>query len=74
MGRKFQIKKTDIAFELPDKNNRVYIIGADSYLGIHFAKYWLESGTEVHGCGCKDNLPDELREIKYSKSDYSEWK
>ena len=74
MDRKSQIKKTDIAFELPDKNNKVYIIGADSYLGIHFAKHWLENGAEVHGCGCKDNLPDELREIKYAKSDYSEWK
>ena len=74
MGRKSQTKETDMTFGLPDKNNRVYIVGADSYLGIHFAKYWLESGAEVHGCGCKDNLPDELREIKYSKSDYSEWK
>ena len=73
MGRKFQIRKTDITFELLDKNNRVYIVGVDSYFGIHFAKYWLENGVEVHGCGSKDNLPDELREIKYSKSDYSIW-
>lgn len=73
MGRKFRIEKTGIAFELPDKNNRVYIVGADSYFGIHFARYWLENGVEVHGCGCKDNLSDELREVKYSKSDYSKW-
>ena len=72
-GQKVSDKKTDMTFELPDKNNRVYIVGADSYFGAHFAKYWLENGIEVHGCGCKDNLPDELREIKYSKSDYSVW-
>ena len=67
MGRKSQIKKTNMTFELPDKNNRVYIVGADSYFGAHFAKYWLENGIKVHGCGCKDNLPDELRERKYSR-------
>ena len=45
-GQKVSDKKTDMTFELPDKNNRVYIVSADSYFGAHFAKYWLENGIE----------------------------
>ena len=51
-------EKTDITFELPDKNNRVYIVGADSHSVAHFSKYYLENGIEIYGCGSKDNLPD----------------
>lgn len=53
--------------------NRVYLVGADSYWGRHFAKYWLESGAEVHACGSRAHLPAALREVRYTQTDYSHW-
>lgn len=73
MSRQFRIDKLDIEFELPDKSNHVYIVGIDTYLGSHFAKYWLEAGSVVHGCGNSGSLSKDLRVVSYSKSDYSSW-
>lgn len=56
MGRHYRIKSMNIEFELPDKTEKVYIVGADTYSGSHFAKYWLENGNEVYGCGRSKKL------------------
>ena len=60
-------------FTLPKKNNRVFVVGADSYLGGHFVKYWLENGCEVHGCGEQHLANELLKQIKYSVTDYLTW-
>lgn len=73
MGRKFSIKSLNMKFELPDKNNNVYIVGADTYLGLHFAKYWLAAGGNVFACGMKSHLPKELESVAYTQTDYSSW-
>ena len=48
MSRKFEIKSMNLKFEIPDRCNNVFIVGADTYLGTHFAKYWLEENRNVY--------------------------
>ena len=63
MSRQFKIQPLDMTFVLPDKNKRVYIVGIDTYLGIHFAKYLIEEGYDVHGCGNQNLNCDPIKQV-----------
>lgn len=71
MGNRYTIK--DFIIELPDRANKVYIVGADSYLGGALRKYWLETGATVYGCGMAETLSECLSKVNYSATDYKSW-
>ena len=73
MSRKFEIKSMNLKFEIPDRCNNVFIVGADTYLGTHFAKYWLEENRNVYGCGTAKVLSEDLKQVHYSQSDFASW-
>ena len=56
MSRKFEIKSMNLKFEIPDRCNNVFIVGADTYLGTHFAKYLLEENRNVRLSPRLDNF------------------
>ncbi len=62
-----------MVFEMPDKSNKILVIGSDTYLGAHFTKYWLAAGYEVYGCGRATKLDESLSRAKYFTGDYSTW-
>lgn len=64
-------KNARLKSSLPERDAMVYIIGADSFLGAHFANHWLTHGYEVDGCG-KSALTAPFPGC-YSVSDYREW-
>jgi len=69
MARKYTVKNIG-SFVLPDKNQRVFIVGADTYLGSHLAKYLLQNGEQVIGCGETPRLAPELTDVQYSATNY----
>ncbi len=73
MNKIFELKQLNAECESADDSNRVYIVGADTYIGAHLAKYWLKSGSEVCGCGMSLHLPAELESVHYMPTDYKTW-
>lgn len=56
---------------LPERTDRIYIIGADSFLGIHFAMHWFAHDHAVDGCGKSQSAVSFPGQ--YSVSDYRGW-
>jgi len=71
MPRKYTIKNIG-SFELPDRFQKVFLVGADTYLGGHLAKYFLRSGVQVAGCGLQEKLFGELAAVQYFATAYND--
>lgn len=67
-----KLNGSEMELEFPDRDNVIYIVGADTYLGAHFVKHWLAHGYEVFGCGSAKSVPN-VAMSGYSVTDYRTW-
>ena len=57
----------NVTLQSPDRDNIVYIVGADTYLGMHLCKHFTEHGFRVYGCG-KTEAKEIVAYCQYKKS------